>query len=270
MKSIASLLKIEFIKTYHYKSFRVLGLVYIVTLLLVFVGIQGFLSNLTVNVNNQSPASAEWFPVYSFPGVWQNFTYIAGYLKIFPAFIIIFLITNEFTYQTLRQQLITGLSRIDYLKGKIMLIAIFSVAIALIIAIAGLVAGVLQPSPNYGAILNRGLWFIPIHAFELFTYLTFAALMAILLKRAGIAVIIFILYVWIIERIIGLILPGSLDRFLPMKAVGNLIPVPNSPIMKLFGMQFSEQTAATDLLTSLVYIIVFITSMFLLLRNRDV
>lgn len=269
MKNIQSAIRTEMIKVINYRAFWVMTGLYIATLLIVIFGVQAFLDKVTVNVNNKSPLPLPSFPVYSFPGVWQNLTYIAGFLKIFPAFLIIILITNEFTFSTLRQQIITGTSRTAYLTGKILLILVFSVTIALLVGLSGLVAGLMQTSPELGLILNPGLWFIPIHAFEIFTYLIFAAFLAILFRKAGISLVLLMLYTLIIERVLAFKLPENIGNRLPLESIGNLIPLPNSALMKLFGVSFREYTSWQDLVTCLVYNLVFIFIMHQILIRKD-
>jgi len=269
MKNIRSAIKTELIKVINYRAFWVLAGLYIATLLIVIFGVQAFLDRVTVNVNNKSPMAIPSFPVYAFPGVWQNLTYIAGFLKIFPAFLIIILITNEFTFSTLRQQIITGTSRPAYLSGKLVLILCFSIAIASLVGLSGLIAGLLQKSPEFDKIINPGLWFLPIHAFELFTYLTFAAFLAILLRKAGISLVVLMLYTLIIERILVFKLPESIGQHMPIESIGNLIPLPNSSLMKLFGVAFSEYTSWQDILSCVAYNLVFILIMHWILVKKD-
>ncbi|MCO5265971.1 MAG: ABC transporter permease [Lentimicrobium sp.] len=269
MKRLQSAINAELIKIINYRTFWVLTGLYILTLIVVLFGIQAFLNNVTVNINNKSPLPVPSITVYAFPMVWQNLAYVAGYLKVFPAFLIIILITNEFSFSTLKQQLITGTSRAIYLSAKIILIACFSIAIALTVGLCGLVAGLLQPTPDYSKIINPGLWFIGAHAFEIFSYLIFTAFIAIIFKRAGISVILLMLYTLVIEKILVFRLPESLGQKLPLESIGNLIPLPNSPLMKLFGVSFRNHTAWQDIASCLIYNLIFIALMYLILRKKD-
>ncbi len=269
MRKILNTLYPEWIKVLNYKTFWILSGLYAGTLVLLLFSLQGLLSNVTVNINSNSPSSIPDFPVYAFPEVWQNLTYIAGFLKMFPAFLVIILITNEFTYKTLKQQIITGSSRLEFIAGKIALIFLLAVSVALLVGISGLIAGLLQDSPDYKSILSSKLWFIPAHALELFTYMMLAAFLAVLLKRAGTTVIVFLLYAFVIEKILAFKLPANIAAFLPIKATGNLIPLPNSSLMKRFGVSFSEFTAWTDVISCIVWSIIFAFAIFQILKSRD-
>ena len=48
-------------------------------------------------------------PFYHFPDVWQNITFVSGFFKAILAFMVVISITNEFTYRTVRQNIIDGL-----------------------------------------------------------------------------------------------------------------------------------------------------------------
>jgi len=269
MKKILLTIYPEWIKISNYRTFWILSGLYAATLVILLFSLQSILDNITVNVNNKSPLPIPSFPVYAFPGVWQNLTYIAGFLKMFPAFLIIILITNEFTFRTMKQQVITGTSRLEFMTAKITLIIALSVAVALLVAFTGLVAGLLQKSTDYTLIMSPKLLFIAAHALELMTYMMFAAFLSILLKRAGITVIVFLLYSLILERILSFKLPDNISRFLPLEAAGNLVPLPNSSLMKLFGVSFSEYTSWQDTAICLGWIVVFTLVIYRILLKRD-
>lgn len=263
-------LKTEFIKLLNYRTFVIITLIYLALLFLVFLSIQGFLNNITINSGNQGEAPpVQLFSVYKFPDIWQNLSYLAGHLKIFPAFLIIILITNEFSFNTHKQIIISGVSRDEFILGKVVIIAIFSILVSLMVGISAFFLGIFQSEVDYSAILSPKLWFIAAHALELFTYLNLAALFAFIFRKTGITVLVFLLYSVVIERIIALNLPENISNYLPLNAIGNLIPLPNSPLMKLFGINFNEFTYTSDVISCLIYSVVFIVLMFIVLRKRD-
>lgn len=263
-------LKTELIKLLNYRTFVILTLIYLALLFLVFLSIQGFLNNITINSGNQGEAPpVQLFSVYKFPDIWQNLSYLAGHLKIFPAFLIIILITNEFSFNTHKQIIISGVSRDEFILGKVVIIAIFSILVSLMVGISAFFLGIFQSEVDYSAILSPKLWFIAAHALELFTYLNLAALFAFIFRKTGITILVFLLYSVVVERIIALNLPENISNYLPLNAIGNLIPLPNSPLMKLFGINFNEFTYTSDVISCIIYSVVFIVLMFVVLRKRD-
>ncbi len=269
MKKIISVLHPEWIKILNYRTFWILTGIYAATLILLLFSVEATLNKMTINVSNQSHLPIPGFSIYSFPEVWHNLTYIAGFLKMFPAFLIIILITNEFTFHTLKQQIITGTSRLQFIAGKIGLILLLSISVALLVGLSGLVVGLMQDSVDYTAIISPKLWFIPAHALELFTYLMFAAFLAFLLKRAGIAVIVLLLYSLIIEKILVFRLPKEIGTFLPLQASSDLVPLPDSPLMKLFGISFHGYSAIQDAGICVIWILIFAFAIYRILMKRD-
>ena len=72
-------------------------------------------------------------PIYQFPDIWHNITYVAGFLKFILAIYMIISITNEMTYDTLRQNIMNGLSRVDFIISKLVLVFLLSVGSTLFV-----------------------------------------------------------------------------------------------------------------------------------------
>ena len=56
--------------------------------------------------------------IFNFPFIWHFNTYIATWLKLFLAIIIVSMMANEYTYGTLKQNLIDGLSKKEFITSK--------------------------------------------------------------------------------------------------------------------------------------------------------
>ena len=63
-------------------------------------------------------------PLYHFPDIWQNLTYISTYFQPILAIIVIISLTNEFSFKTIRQNIIDGFDRKDFLVSKLLSIFI--------------------------------------------------------------------------------------------------------------------------------------------------
>ena len=57
--------------------------------------------------------------IFNFPYIWHFNTFMIALLKIFFAIIIVAMVGNEYSYNTLKQNLIDGLSKADFLKTKL-------------------------------------------------------------------------------------------------------------------------------------------------------
>ena len=86
-------------------------------------------------------------PLYHFPDVWLNLIWFGGLLKVVLAIMVVISITNEFTYRTLRQNIIDGLSRTEFLISKILTNVLLSLMSVAMIFLIGLVTGMIY-SPS--------------------------------------------------------------------------------------------------------------------------
>ena len=113
------LLKIDFKKIRGSRVFWILTGLYALLIILFFFGVQGFLDDLADEANKKSPIPLPGLSAYSLPDIWHNLAYIAGYFKMFLGVVVIILITSEYSYKTIRQNVISGMSRWDFLKSKL-------------------------------------------------------------------------------------------------------------------------------------------------------
>ncbi len=263
------LLKIEMRKILPNRTFWVLGILYILFMGLVFFGTQGFINEVASDAGKNSPIPIPDFSIYNFPGVWHNLTYIAGYFKVFLAILVIILITNEFSYKTIRQNVISGMSRMDFLKSKVISVVMIALAATLLIFIAGLILGFIY-STNYTVsdVFSR-TFFLFGYLLELFSFLIFAFMIGFLVKRSGFAMGLLLLYYVIIEPIIVYKLPDAWENFMPLNAISNLIDVPNTALMKLFGVEFQDYISIADVALVSGFTVLFLGITYLVLMKRD-
>lgn len=223
------LIGIEWLKLRQYRTFWTLLVVYFV--LLGMVGSSGrlFVNLLTGTGKNAGGFNPAQIPLYDFPDVWQNLTYVASFFKLFPAFIVLISVTNESSYRTLRQNVIDGLSKREFLLSKLGFIFLLSGANALFVLLIGLVMGGLHSSVTEARFIFQSLEFIPVHFLEIFAFLVLTLLVGLVLKKSGLSIGLLLMYVLFIEPLLSAMLPdrfASWYRFLPVKALNNLIPVP--------------------------------------------
>ena len=119
-------LQIEWLKLKNYKTFIRLASLYFILLLLILSSVKLLLSWMASAGAEFEGISPDIIPFYNFPDVWQNLTYLASYLKFFLAFIVIISVTNEYSYRTIRQNIIDGMSPPEFLIAKQTMIVAFS------------------------------------------------------------------------------------------------------------------------------------------------
>ena len=79
--------------------------------------------------------------IFNFPYIWHFNTYIVGLMKIFFAIIIVAMASSEYSYKTLKQNLIDGLSKKEVLYSKVNTMIAFILASTLFTFIISLILG---------------------------------------------------------------------------------------------------------------------------------
>ncbi len=264
------LIKIDFYKYSKSRTFWVLFITYIVTMTASIVGVEQFLNTALSKAGTDSAVPIPRFSFYSFPYVWHNMAYLAGMFKIFLALIIVFFVSNEFSYKTLRQNIMNGMSRNEFIWSKILFVVLLSLAATLILFFPSLVMGLIKTKVLTWSVVVKKLFFLPAYFLELMAFGSFALFVAFLVRRSALAIGLLAFYYFVLERIVAYKLPDEVAAFLPIKAMGSLIDVPNSNLMKLFGVNFREYVDMQDILVTLFWMTVFIVSLFYMMRNRDI
>jgi len=263
------LLKIEYRKVRGSKVFWVLAGLYALLIILFFFGIQSFLDDIAEEANKKSPIPLPGLSAYSLPDIWHNLVYIAGYFKTFLGVIVIILITNEYSYKTIRQNIISGFSRWDFLSSKLLTIGVLSLAATLLVFIIGLILGMMHTEDITIAKLFGKTEFLLAYFLETYAFLTMAFLIGLLVKRSGFAIGLLLLYFYIVEPVARYYIPEEIGDFFPKKAIGSLIDIPNTSIMRLFGVEFQDYISIWDTLIVLAYIALFGGLSYWILKKRD-
>lgn len=185
---------------------------------------------------------------FGFPDVWQTASWNSSLLFIIPAILIITLTTNEFTYKTHRQNIIDGWSRRQFVSVKLIEVLLLSALTTLAVFVTAFLfgyfnnktggvaatgaAGVGGSGAGTGA-AALSIWqdsrFVFFYFIEMLTYSLIAFLLSMLVKRAGLTMGLFFIYM-IIEQIVVGIVRGKYDmsgaNYLPEEVTDKLIPFP--------------------------------------------
>lgn len=160
---------------------------------------------------------------YDFPNVWSVFGFFTSWLVLFIAFLIIILITNENRYRTNRQNIIDGWTRIQAFHAKCFMVVILAVATTAYSGAWSIIFGRIYSGSfdNMTQDINR-LFYLFILCLN---YYGFAAMIAYLISRSGLAMGLFLLYALIVENIIRWQLRGKyFENFLPLQSSDELLP----------------------------------------------
>lgn len=263
------LLQIELIKSLRFKAIWWLSILYFGVILTMLFGVEAFINEVLNDAGENLPITIPGVSLYYFPDVWHNLTYLASYLKIFMAIISIILVTNEFSYKTVKQQILNGLSRAESFWSKVLLNIMIALFATVVIGSVVVLLGFLNTPEMSLALFTEKSSFLLAYFYEIFAYLSIAFLIATLVHRSGFAIGILMLYAFIIEPIISYKLPLDYGDYLPITSFGNIIQIPNSQLMKIFGIEFQTFISTTDVLIAGAWILVFHGIVFWYYKKKD-
>jgi len=262
------LLKIEWFKLRNYRTFWVVSSLYLFLMTFIPISVLEFMKWLEskgVEFENFSPSK---IPILHFPDIWQNITYLSVFFKFFIAVIIIISITNEFSYKTIRQNIIDGLDRKDFLKSKLFAILSICLVSAIYLFVLCLITGLIYtPRIIPGEILEYSQ-FIFAYFLDILFFLVFALLIGNTFKKAGISIALMVMVIPI-EYIITSNLPDAISGagdYFPMHVMNSII---QQPFTKYGFMEIQDYISFTSVALAVLYIGFFIMLNYWLLKKRD-
>lgn len=275
------LLSIELQKIWKNKASRVLTLSYFI--LLSFIAL---IASIKFNIGSFQLHIAEQ-GIFNFPYIWHFNTYIAAILKFFLAIVIVSMMANEYSYGTLKQNLIDGMSKKEFIQSKFLTVVLFALGSTVFVFIMSLILGFSFSSYTEAGIIFSDLEYLVAYFVKLVAFFSFCLFLGILVKRSAFA--LGFLFVWnIIEGIMkGLltfkIFPDSkiaenIMQFMPLESMSNLIVEPFTRLSVVKGLQNTIGGAAnvkdygvhfTALLIVLAWTVIFMLMSYKLLKKRD-
>ena len=220
------LLLLEWMKVRRYRTFWVLFTLFLISMF----GISFIWWYFNYQLSNGDMATkmvgSMIFGSFNFPGVFNTLTQISSWLLYFPGFVIIFHTTNEFTFKTHRQNIIDGLERSDFIKAKLGFAFILAILCTLVVFISSLFFGIISGG---GPITLEGLSYIGYFFVQSCVYILFALLLALLLRRAALAVGIYFIYGILFDFLLALWISKGTNSALgfyimPLQVSDQLIP----------------------------------------------
>lgn len=272
------LLSIELQKIWKNKASRVLTISYFV--LLSFIAL---IASIKFDIGNFNFHLAD-MGIFNFPYIWHFNTYIADFLNFFLAIVIVSMVANEYSYGTLKQNLIDGMSKKELLTSKFLTVVLFSAMTTVYIFIMSLILGYSFSSYTELGIVFSELEYLGAFFIKLVGFFSLCLFLGILVKRSAFA-IGFLLLSYIVEGILHLVFrfnisPEASEKimgFFPVTAMSNLIVEPFSrlAVVKSIGTQIGVKGIKdygvhfTDLLIVIAWIGIFMFLSYKLLKKRD-
>lgn len=270
---MAYLFKLEWLKQKNFSVFKTMLVLYIVAL----PGL--FLVAKTINIEGEDmpPFLPSIDHLFMFPAVWEWLAYVGNWLSFFfLGFLGVLMVTNEHRNKTLRQNIITGVSRKQYYFSKLTFIIGLCLGATLYYTLCCLVFGFLHNESIYLSTITKDSQFIFRFFLMALGYMSFGFLLGMLIKRTGIALLLYITYVMVIESILRGIHYYFFEHvtmnWYPLNAIEDLAPFPvfrlADPFIEEKG--FDTCLSATEaILLSSFYIVIFLFFSYRLLKKAD-
>ncbi len=236
-------LYIEWLKIRRYRTFWVFSILFLVTIL----GI----NYISYEIKESTSASSVFGSPFRFPHVWQTITWLSSYSLFIPGILMITFFTNEYTYRTHRQNIIDGWSRAEFIHVKLAMIGIIAVLTTFIAFLNVLLFG-LSTASSFSLDKIEYLFYFFIQALS---YTSVAFIIALLVKRSGLAVVLYLSYAFIIDNVFKLLLNKyfwQTGNYLPLETTDVLIPLP------FFGNVLPYQANhTTALIMAFIYLVAY-------------
>jgi ABC-2 type transport system permease protein len=265
---------LEWLKLKNYRVFWILFGLYLLAQLVITNGgifILEWLKSQGADFEGIDPTI---LPIYDFPDIWQNSTWLGSFVKVLIAFIVIISVNNDLTYNTLRQNIIDGISKKEFLLSKFSIIIFISGVCTLVLFLSGLTAGLIYSHVTDLKYIFSELEFILAYFVQLVVFSMFAFAIALVIKKAGFAIVFVCLYTLFFEPITTAIMEYSplnvytLDyvKFFPVYSINNLIDV---PFPKYLFQEINDDVLWYEWLISISWGLIFTLFITYILNKKD-
>jgi len=273
------LLQIEFIKLWNNRFSRVLLISYFILLtsIALIAAIKFDIGPVKFHLADQG--------IFNFPYIWHFNTFITAIFKLFLAIVIVSMMANEYSNKTIKQNLIDGLSKKEFIASKFLTVISFALVSTVFVFIVSMVLGLIYSDYNELSIIFSDLEFLLAFFVKLVGFFSFCLFLGILVKRSAFALGFLILWQIVEGFTRGMIRWKLFDEdttdaimgFFPLNAMWNLIDEPFSRLgaVQTVADQIGEKIALDyyvefgEVLIVLAWIVVFVYLSYALLKKRD-
>jgi ABC-type transport system involved in multi-copper enzyme maturation permease subunit len=273
------LLQIEFIKLWNNRSSKFLILSYFILLtsIALIAAIKFDIGPIEFHLADQG--------IFNFPYIWHFNTYVTAIFKLFLAIVIVSMMSNEYSNKTIKQNLIDGLSKKEFIASKFLTVLSFAGISTVFVLVVSLILGLIYSDYTELSIILSDLEFLLAFFVKLVAFFSFCLFLGILVKRSAFALGFLIIWA-ILEQIIFGILgwkftswdtANAIKDFFPLESMANLI---KEPATRLNAVQsVAKQVGETlelnyhvhwyEFLITLFWTALFVYWSYALLKKRD-
>jgi ABC-2 type transport system permease protein len=257
------LLQIELNKLRSYRAFWVLTIMYFVGLAGTLLSIQGIFNSL---LGDDVPAAMlDRWDFYSLPDGWHYMSWIATLFNYLLPVVMVIVVSAEFTNKTVRQNIINGMSRAEWMSGKLLLVAFLAFLSTAVVFLSTLFMGLLHSDMSDGVALFAQTGYILGYFIATSGYLIVAMLLSILIRNTGVVIGVMSIYSLFLEKVISLPFPKEMRNYFPLSSMDNLVSMP----FTLTGTTDQAVLPIPYLICALLYIALFSGLSYLILQKRD-
>ncbi len=223
--------------------------------------------------------------IFNFPYIWHFNTYVAALFKLFLAIVIVSMMSNEYSNKTIKQNLIDGLSKKEFILSKVLTVLGLALISTVFVFLVSLILGLAYSDFNEMSIIFSDMEYLPAFFFKLMAFFSFCLFLGMLVKRSAFALGFLILWAILEQVIFGLLgwklmsweMAARVKDFFPLESMANLIKEPFTRLSAVqnIGKQIGEEMKFDyhvywyEFLIVLAWTFVFIYLSHALLKKRD-
>jgi len=271
------LLNIEIHKLKYNRASRILILIYflLLTSIALIAAIKFDIGPIKFHLAEQG--------IFNFPYIWHFNTFMASIFKFFLLLVIVSMMANEYSNKTLKQNLIDGLSKKEFVLSKFYTVILLAAISTIFVFIISIILGYSYSDFNEFSIVTTDLEYLIAFFVKLVGFFSFGLFLGILVKRSAFAVGAMLVWAmaegftkgmlyWKFEDYVS-----DIMRFLPLEAMANLIKEPFTrlsavkTVAKQVGEDLSKDFSVQplDVIIVVVWTFIFIYLSYALLKKRD-
>ena len=230
--------------------------------------------------------------IFNFPYIWHFNTWVASTIKFFLLLVIVSMTANEYSYKTLKQNLIDGISKKEFILSKFITVVLFALVSTLFVFVVSFILGLMYSDYTELSIIFTDFQYLLGFFVKLLGFFSFGLFAGMWVKRSAFAVGAMVVW-WFIEGIVKIVIAISLGtagkqdlivetmdkvmRYFPFESMSNLIKEPFTrlgavkSVANQVGEQFNKNhdVQFLDVLIVLIWTSIFIYGSYALLKKRD-
>jgi ABC-type transport system involved in multi-copper enzyme maturation permease subunit len=223
--------------------------------------------------------------IFNFPYIWHFNTFITAFFKLFLAIVIVSMMSNEYSNKTIKQNLIDGLSKKEFVLSKFLTVISFSFISTVFVFVVSMILGLIYSDYNEVSIIFSDLEFLVAFFVKLIGFFSFCLFLGVLVKRSAFALGFLILWQVFEGFARGMMRWKFFDSettdavmgFFPLNSMYNLIKEPFSRLgaVQSVANQIGEKIDLNyhvhwyEILIVLVWTWIFVYLSYALLKKRD-